>query len=80
MILIQIIGALALCALALALATDWRFACYLAGFFLGLAAMVGGAFGAMVAGFPSFALLALMPGVAIVTVCGRAMERRSGEL
>lgn len=79
MILFEILGALAALTLALALAADWRFACYMAGFFAGLAGMFAGAIGAMVAGFPSFALLALMPGLAVVIACGRAMERRSGE-
>lgn len=79
MILFEIIGALAALMLALALAIDWRFACYLAGFFAGLAAMVAGAAGAMLAGVPSFALLALMPGLSIVIACGRAMERRAGD-
>lgn len=80
MILVCIIAAGAVAMLALALAADWRFACYLAGFLAGVAAMLAGAVGAMLAGFPSFALLALMPGVAIVTACGHAMERRAGEL
>lgn len=80
MILAYIIAACAAVALAAALAADWRMAGYLAGFLAGIAAMLAGACGAMLAGFPSFALLALMPGAAIVSACGRAMHRRSAEL
>lgn len=80
MSLFEIIGALCALMLAAAAVADWRFACYVAGFLAGIAAMLGGAVGAILAGFPSFALLALMPGAAIVTACGRAMERRAAEL